>query len=119
ALELVLRGDLALDELADLGLDLAHLLGDVAAQVLIDLDDLQLGLGDLALDLGRRGDQLAAFALEPRLLALERREPGELNQILRPKLLDARELASDQAELLILSALLCGEAPRLLLELLD
>ena len=42
----------------NLGVDLAHVLGDLAAQILIDLDDLQLGLGDLALGLGDGGDQL-------------------------------------------------------------
>ncbi len=119
ALELVLGGDLAFDELANLGLDLAHLLGDIAAQILIDLDDLQLGLGDLAFDLGRAGDQLSAFPLEPRLLALQRGEPGELNQILRPKLLDADELAADQAEFLVLGGLLRSKPPRLFLELVD
>ena len=58
ALELILGRDLALDEFADLAVDLAHLLGDLAAQILVDLDDLQLGLGDLALGLGDRRDQL-------------------------------------------------------------
>ena len=58
ALELVLGGDLALDELAILGVDLAHVLGDLAAQILIDLDDLQLGLGNFAFGLRDRGDQL-------------------------------------------------------------
>ena len=54
ALELVLGRDLALDQLGDLGLDLAQLLGDLAScRSWIDLDDLQLGLGDLALGLRR------------------------------------------------------------------
>ena len=66
ALELVFGGDLALDELADLAVDLAHFLGDLAAQVLVDLDDLQFGLRDLAVGLGDCGDQLPALALEPR-----------------------------------------------------
>ena len=72
ALQLILGRDLALGQLGDLGLDLAQLLGDLAAQLLVDLDDLQLDLGDLALRLGGRGDELAALALEPRRLALER-----------------------------------------------
>jgi len=42
ALELVLGGDLALDEFADLAVDLAQLLGDLAGGVLVDLNDLQL-----------------------------------------------------------------------------
>ena len=63
ALELILRRHLALDIFADLAVGLAQLLGDVAGQFLIDLDDLQLDLGDLALGFGGGGDELAAFAL--------------------------------------------------------
>ena len=50
-LQLIHRGDLAFDQFGDLGADVGKLLGDVAAQVLVDLDDLQLGLGNLALGL--------------------------------------------------------------------
>ena len=57
ALELVLRRHLALDEFADLAVDLAQFLGDVAAEILVDLENLQLGLGDLALGLG--GDAIS------------------------------------------------------------
>jgi hypothetical protein len=49
ALELILGRHLALDEFADLAVDLAQLLGGVARLLLVDLEDLQLGLDDLAL----------------------------------------------------------------------
>ena len=68
ALQLVLCGDLALDELADLRVDLARFLGHLAAQVAVDLDDLQLGLGDLAADLRRLRNQLRAFTFQTRRL---------------------------------------------------
>jgi hypothetical protein len=41
-----------------------QLLHDLGAHLLVDLDDLQRGLGDLALRLGDAGDELAALALE-------------------------------------------------------
>ena len=119
ALELIFGGDLALDEFAELGVDLAHVLGDLAAQVLIDLDDLQLSLGDLAFGLGDGGDQLPAFALEPRAVALERGEPGDLHEIVFPELAHAFELLADQRDLPRLGVLLRGEAADLVLQLRD
>ena len=79
------------------GVDLAHVLGDLAAQILIDLDDLQLGLGDFAFGLRDRGDQLRALAFEPRGVALERGQPRDLHKIVFPELADAFELLADQA----------------------
>ena len=102
ALELVLGRDLALDELADLAVDLAQVLGDLAAQILIDLQDLQLDLGDLALGLGGRRDELAALALEPRRLALERGQLGDRHEVLAPEIADALELLADQLDFLLL-----------------
>ena len=57
--QLVFGRDLALDEFADLVVGLAQILGDVADHVLVDLDDLQFGFGDLALGLRDRGDDIA------------------------------------------------------------
>src|SRR6202012_4162931 len=72
--QLILGGDLALDEFADLVVGLAQILGDLACHVLVDLDDLQFGLGDLALGLGARGYQLGALPVEAGGVALELRK---------------------------------------------
>src|SRR6266566_8441578 len=72
-LELIFRRHLALDEFPDFHVDLAQLPRDFAAQVLIDLDNLQLGFGDLAARLRRRRERLRAFALEPHRFPFERR----------------------------------------------
>ena len=59
ALQLVLGGDLASRRVRTILARIsAKLLADLAAQVLVDLQDLQLGLGDLALGLGDGGDKL-------------------------------------------------------------
>src|SRR5262249_36781521 len=76
ALELVFGGDLALDDLADLAVHFAQFLGNLAGEVLVYLQDLQGGFRNLAFGLRRRRDQLTAFAIEPRRLALEGGEPG-------------------------------------------
>ncbi len=54
ALELIFGRHLALDELANLALDFAQLARHLAAQILVDLDDLQLDLADLAARLRHR-----------------------------------------------------------------
>jgi hypothetical protein len=99
ALELVLGGDLALDEFADLAVHFAQFLGDLAGEFLVYLQDLQGGFGDLAFGLRRRRDQLTAFAVEPGRLALEGGEPAELNQILAPEIAHACQLSLDQRNL--------------------
>jgi HlyD family type I secretion membrane fusion protein len=79
ALELVLRRHLALDELADLALDVAQLGRHLALEVLVELDDLQLGLGDLTLRGGDRGDELALLAVEAQAAA-KRKQTALINQ---------------------------------------
>src|SRR5262249_37894217 len=64
--ELVLGRDFALDELADFAIDLAQFLRDLAGKILIYLENLQRGLGDLALGLRCGRNQLTAFTVEPR-----------------------------------------------------
>ena len=71
ALELVLGRRDPLLELGDLALRLAQILEHLGAEILVELDDLQLGLADLAARAGDVGDELAALALQPRLVALE------------------------------------------------
>ena len=64
--QLVLGRDPALQQFRHLALDFPQFLGNLAAQILVDLDDLQFGLGHLAVGLGGGGDELATFAPEPR-----------------------------------------------------
>ena len=117
--ELVLRRHLALDIFANLTVGFAQFLGDVAAELLIDLNDLQLGLDNLALRLGGGSDKLAAFALQTRGFAFERRQPVDLHQVLRPQIPHALEFLIDQGNLLGLGVLLRGEAGDLLVQLFD
>src|SRR5262245_13232202 len=119
AFELVLGRDLALDELADFAVDLAQFLRDFAGKILIYLQNLQRGLGDLAFCLRRGRNQLTAFTVEPGRLALERREPGELNQILVPKITHACKLSLDERNFFCLRILLRGETGNFLAKLGD
>jgi len=69
ALELIERGDLSFDEFTDASIDLAHFLRNLAGEVLVDLDDLQLQLGDLAFGLRGCCDQLSALGASPAAVA--------------------------------------------------
>ena len=119
AAQLILGGDLALDELADLVVGLAQILGDLADHVLVDLDDLQLGLGDLAPRLRPRGDVLRALARQPGKVALQHRQARDLDQALLVELADADQFLLDQRDFLVLGLLLRGEAGDLFVELRD
>ena len=83
----------------DFAVDLAHILGDFAAEILVDLDDLQLGFGDLALGLRNRSDELRAFALDAGAVALQRGQAGDRHQIFLPELAHAFQLFLDQINL--------------------
>ena len=103
--QLVFGGDLALDEFADLVVGLAQILGDFADHVLVDLDDLQFGLGDLALGLRARGDVLRPLAGQPRGVALQRGQARNLHQMLVVELANADQLLFDQRDFLVLGLL--------------
>ena len=100
ALELVFGRHLAFDEFAEPAVELAQFFGDLAGEVLIDLQDLQLDLADLAARLRHREHRLGALAGQPRRLALQRDQPVDLHQVLAPELAHALELAPDQVDLL-------------------
>ena len=119
ALQLVFGRDLALDEFADLGIDLAHLLGDFAAEILVDLDDLELYLGDLAFGLGHGSDELRLFAVEARRFPLQLGQASDLNQVLLEQIAHPFELAIDEFNFSLLGLLLGGQTDDLLLQLLD
>ena len=112
ALELVLGRHLALDELADLGLAVAQFGRHLALEVLDELDDLQLGLSDLALGAGDRGDELALLAIEPRGLALQGGEARDRHEVLLVELLHSLEFLIDEAVCLRLAAA-CASSPRI------
>ena len=70
-MQLIFGRHLTLDEFSDLAVDVAQFLGHLAAQILVDLDDLETDLRYLALRLGDRRGQLAALAVKPRGVALK------------------------------------------------
>src|SRR5262249_910993 len=98
--ELVLGRDLALDKLADLAINLAQFLGDVAGDILIYLENLQRSLGNLAFGLRRGRNQLTAFTVEPGRFTLERSKPGELDDTRVPTSAHASKLAVDERNFL-------------------
>jgi hypothetical protein len=62
---------------------------------------------------------LTAFTVEPGRFTLERSKPGELDEILFPKLTHARQLSLDECNFLGLRILLRGETGNLLPKLGD
>jgi hypothetical protein len=83
-------------------LRLAQILERVGAEILIDLDNLQLGLADLTARAGGVGDELTALALQPRLVALELGIARNGNELLLVKFGDSNKLLPDQLELAFL-----------------
>ena len=119
ALELVERRDLAFDEFSDARIDFAHFLCNFAREILVDLDDLQLQLGDFSLGLRGRGDQLPALAAEPRCLALELAQPRYRDEIFLIELAHAGEFVLDEGDFLVLRRFLRAEADDLFVGLVD
>jgi hypothetical protein len=119
SVELVFRGDLALDIFADLAVGFAQLLGDVTGEIFVDLDNLQLDFRDLALGFRGLGDELADLPLRLRFITLEPGETAELDEILRIKIAYALQFLFDQADLFVLGILLRSEPCDLLLQLRD
>src|SRR3954453_10086421 len=101
ALELVFCRDLLLNQFGVLSADVREVLAVLGPHILIDLQDLDPRFGDLALRLGDRRNELSTFTLKSRLLALQRRDAVELNQLLGPQLAHALELFLDPFDLLV------------------
>src|SRR5262245_24321268 len=106
ALELILRRRHTLLELGDLALGFAQVLEHLGAEILIELQDLQLGLAVLGARAGDRRDELAALALEPRLVALQRHEALNADEVLLVELGHADQLLADELDLVFLGLLL-------------
>src|SRR5262249_31920513 len=70
-LELVFGSDFALAEFRNFGADVAQLLRCLAADVLIDLDYLQLNLSSFASGFSFRGDELPPFTTKSGSITLE------------------------------------------------
>src|SRR5712691_506673 len=81
--ELILRGSSLLPELGDLGIRVAEIVEHSRLEILVELEDLELGLADLSALAGDRRDQLAALALEVCRVALQRRQLVAGREILR------------------------------------
>src|SRR5262245_11923035 len=79
--KLIFGGDLALDQFADLVVDLAKLFRNFGFEIPADLQDLKLGFGDLPLNTRDRGDELSPVTFEPRCVTLELCEARYLDQI--------------------------------------
>ena len=93
--ELILSCGEAFLELRDFALRLAQILEHVGAEILIDLDNLQLDLTDLAARTGGVGDELTALPLQPRLVALELGIARHGNELLLVEFSDSNKLLPD------------------------
>src|SRR5262249_40169511 len=74
--------------------------------------DLGSGTRDL-------GDELAAFARKPRLIALELHEAGDAHEVLLVEVSDTDELLADQLEFVLLGRLLSREPTDFFIALRD
>src|SRR5262245_49111019 len=116
-LQLVFGLKLALDEFADLGVDLAHLLLDLTAEILVDLNDLELDFGDLPPGLRDGRLQLGLFAVETGRLPLQQGKAIDLNEVLLEQVANPFELAADQLNFSFLGLLLSRKTDDLLQQL--
>src|SRR5687768_5808506 len=96
---MVLRRHSSLAQFRSLRPDFRELSGRLGAKLVIDLDDLQFELGNRALDLGQPGDERAALALEPCLLALQRGNLLNRRKLLLEETPFADQLVFDQRDL--------------------
>ena len=119
ALELVLGGGDAFLELGDLALRLAQIPQHLGAKVLVDLDDLQFGLADLAARAGDIGDELAALALQPRLIALQLHVARNGDKIFLVEIGNPDKFRPDELELVFFCRQLRRQAANLFIELGD
>ena len=95
AAQLILGRHLTLDEFSDLAVDVAQFLGHLAAEILVDLNDLETNLRNLALRLCRRRGQLGALAGKPRRVAFKLGQACELHEIFGVEIAHAVKFAVD------------------------
>src|SRR4029078_3123024 len=94
-------------------------LANLGAQILVDLYDLQLDLGDLVLVLRGRGDELPAVAVSLGEVALQAHNPGKLHEVFLPESHDALQLLANPFDLIFLGSLLRNQSGDLLPKLSD
>ena len=117
--KLVLGRNFPLGEFVELRIDLAQLLGDFGAHILVDLEYLELGPSDLGSDLAGVADHLAELAFKLRLLALRGREAIYGDQILLLELEEPGYLLVGKRHHPARGVFLCLETLELLAELGD
>src|SRR5215470_8391061 len=88
-LQLILGGDPALLKFDKFPSDVGKLLSDLTAQILINLNDLELYLRDLGFGLSGSSHQLTTFAFELGGVTLQAGHPRYGNQIFLEQFLDA------------------------------
>ena len=118
-LQLVPGGDLAFGQFVDARAGLGEVARCLAAHVLVDLQDLQLGLRDLGADLRGGGDQLAELAVELGDTAFGIAHAVVGHEILRLQRAQPFDLVMGQVDLAPDRVFLRLDADELLLELRD
>ena len=118
-LELIVGGDLPFEELVEPRRGLGELLRRLAPRVLVDLDDLQLGPGDLGAGLGNAGDDLAKLPVELRGAAFGLGDPLRRYKVLAAQRPEAFDLVLRQRDLAVDGVFLGVQPDKLLLELVD
>ena len=117
--QLVAGGDQALGQFVELRFIVAELLGDFAPHLLVDLQDLQLGLGDLRTHLAGIGIEAAELPLVLSGLAADGAEAILGHERLCRQRLEAGELLAGKLGLADHCRALRDDAGRLVLELDD
>src|SRR5262249_37098978 len=97
-LQLVLRRNLSLLQLCDATLSVAQFLLRIGKPVLIDSNDLQSRLRDLAASFGNLCQQRPDLPFNASLVALEAEDASDRNQVLLVKLINAQKLLPDQQQ---------------------
>src|SRR5262245_58985237 len=88
--------------IGELALRLTQVFQNLGAEVLIELQDLQLDLACFSLGSRHVSGQRIALALQPRLVPAQLHHPLDADQVLCEKLLDSGKLLVDQPQLAIL-----------------
>ena len=119
ALQLILSRNLAFDVLGRLRFNLTQAVGHFAAKVLIDLDDLELRLRDLAARLGLRRRKPAALTVQIGAFALQRHHALDRHEALLPEFAYPFKFPFDQGDATHLRVFLGDQAAYLFLVLKD